>query len=347
MTTPAATSSTDRPRGRAGSDFAELSRRVRAAGLLERTPGYYALRVALLAAAAVGLLAAFVALGSSWWQLLVAAGVGVLAGQLALLAHDLAHRQVFRTRRPSQAVGLVVGDLLLGMSYGWWMDKHTRHHANPNHEELDPDVAPDIIVWSQRQARGARGIAKVVAPLQGRLFPLLLTLEGANLHVSAVRAVARPGLKQRRLEAALLLTHAAAYITLLALVLSPLQAVAFVVVQKMVWGVYLGGIFAPNHKGMPTLTGEDRPDFLRRQVLTSRNVTGGRLVDVALGGLNHQIEHHLFPNMPTPHLRRARPLVKAYCAEIGVEYAEASLVQSYAQALRHLHDVGAPLRAAA
>ncbi|OEV25008.1 delta fatty acid desaturase, partial [Streptomyces nanshensis] len=68
------------------------------------------------------------------------------------------------------------------------------------------------------------------------------------------------------------------------------------------FGVYLGSIFAPNHKGMPTLKGDERPDFLRRQVLTSRNVRGGPLTDLALGGLNYQIEHHLFPSMPTPHL---------------------------------------------
>jgi fatty acid desaturase len=99
---------------------------------------------------------------------------------------------------------------------------------------------------------------------------------------------------------------------------------------------------------MPTLTAEDdQPDFLRRQVLTSRSVRsvrGGRLLDLALGGLNHQNEHHLFPSMPTPHLRRARPIVKAYCAELGVAYAETGLIASSAQALRHLHQAGAPLR---
>ena len=86
-------------------------------------------------------------------------------------------------------------------------------------------------------------------------------------------------------------------------------------------------------------------DFLRKQVLTSRNVRGGLLVDAALGGLNHQIEHHLFPSMPTPHLRRAQPIVQAYCAEIGVPYEITGLRDSYAQGLRHLHDVGADLRA--
>jgi fatty acid desaturase len=126
-------------------------------------------------------------------------------------------------------------------------------------------------------------------------------------------------------------------------VLSPWQALSFFVVHQAVFGVYLGMTFAPNHKGMPHPAGDE--DFLRKQVLTSRNVVGGRLIDAALGGLNHQIEHHLFPAMPTPNLRRARPIVKAYCAQIGVPYEETSLVESYRQALRYLHEVGAPLRA--
>jgi fatty acid desaturase len=67
---------------------------------------------------------------------------------------------------------------------------------------------------------------------------------------------------------------------------------------------------------------------------------------VALGGLNYQIEHHLFPAMPTPNLRKAQPIVQAYCAEIGVAYEQTSLIiASYRQALRYLHQVGAPARA--
>ena len=65
-----------------------------------------------------------------------------------------------------------------------------------------------------------------------------------------------------------------------------------------------------------------------------------------LGGLNYQIEHHLFPNMPRPNLRRAQPLIRAFCQHHGLNYTEASLVGSYAEAVRHLHAVGAPLRPA-
>jgi fatty acid desaturase len=73
------------------------------------------------------------------------------------------------------------------------------------------------------------------------------------------------------------------------IVLSPLQAIAFLLVHQALFGVYLGMTFAPNHKGMPHPTGDE--DYLRKQVLTSRNVRGGRLTDAALGGLNYQIEH--------------------------------------------------------
>ncbi|MET9023907.1 acyl-CoA desaturase [Actinopolymorpha sp. NPDC004070] len=328
-----------------GSEFAELRRRVSEAGLFARRPGYYAARTAVVTACYAGAWVVFGLLGDTWAQLLVAAFLGVVFAQVALVAHDLAHRQIFRTRRPSEFAGLIAGNLGIGMSYGWWMDKHTRHHANPNHEDLDPDVGPGILVWSAEQARASRGVTRMIGRRQTFWFFPLLTLEGFNLHVSAVRALARPGLRTRRWEAVLLTAHTVAYVAALFLTLSPGLAFAFCLVHQAVFGLYLGSTFAPNHKGMPAPTPEQQKDFLRRQVLTSRNVRGGRLVDVALGGLNYQIEHHLFPSMPSPHLRRAQPIVRAYCAERGIAYQEPGLVDSYAQALRHLHSVGAPLRA--
>ncbi|HEV3358824.1 MAG TPA: acyl-CoA desaturase [Pseudonocardiaceae bacterium] len=329
-----------------GSDFARLRKLITDAGLLDRRPGYYTARIGLVATAFVaGWTTLFVA-GDSWWQLLTAAFLAVVSVQIALVAHDLAHRQVFRTRGPSEIAGLLAGNLGIGMSYGWWMDKHTRHHANPNHEDLDPDVIPDILVWSTQQARASRGIARLIGRWQAFLFFPLLTLEGVNLHVSSVRALRRPALRHRGIEAALLAIHFLAFVTVPFLALSPGKAVLFLVVHQVLFGMYLGSTFAPNHKGMPTLRGEVGLDFLRRQVLTSRDIRGSVLVDVALGGLNHQIEHHLFPNMPTPNLRRAVPIVRDYCAEIGVSYEETGLIDSYIRALRHLHRVGAPIRRA-
>ncbi|MGC5345572.1 fatty acid desaturase family protein [Streptomyces sp. DT24] len=335
------------PPRESGSDFARLSRAITADGLMRRRPGYYLVRISLVALFCSAGWAAFVMVGDSWWTLALAAFLAVVFGQVALVAHDIGHRQVFRLRRASERTGRIAGNLVIGMGYGWWQDKHSRHHANPNHEELDPDVNPDILVWSARQARVAKGLPRLIGRHQAYLFFPLLALEGFNLHVAGVRALADRTLKQRGAEGGLLLAHFALYLTALLVVLPPGKAIAFLAVHQCLFGLYLGSIFAPNHKGMPTLTGQDRPDFLRRQVLTSRNVRGGWFTDVALGGLNYQIEHHLFPSMPTPHLRKARPIVQRYCQELGVRYVETGLIGSYRQALRSLHDAGAPLRAAA
>ena len=59
-----------------------------------------------------------------------------------------------------------------------------------------------------------------------------------------------------------------------------------------------------------------------------------------MGGLNYQIEHHLFPSMPRPHLRRAAPTIRAYCEDHGVPYTQTGLLRSYAIVTRHINRVG-------
>jgi fatty acid desaturase len=328
----------------AGSDFAALNRQIAEAGLLERRTAYYAVRLSVVTAMLAGAWAAFFLIGSSWWNIAVAGLLGLVFSQAALLAHDVAHRQVFRTMKPSAVAGRIAANVAVGMSYGWWMDKHTRHHNNPNHDDLDPDVQPELLIWATESAWGRRGIKGFINRHQAGLFFPLLTLLSIDLRISSIKALRRPGMKRRGLEASLMALHLVAYAAALLLVLSPLQALVFFVVHHAVFGVYLGMTFAPNHKGMPHPSGDE--DYLRKQVLTSRNVTGGRLTDVALGGLNYQIEHHLFPAMPTPNLPKAQPIVRAYCEQLGISYVETDLITSYRQALRHLHAVGAPLRAA-
>ena len=175
----------------------------------------------------------------------------------------------------------------------------------------------------------------------------MLLLEAVSLHVASVQALTRQAARRRSWERALITIHAVGYLTVVFLVLSPVKAVVFMIVQQGLFGLYLGCSFAPNHKGMPVLDADDRSDFLRRQVLTSRNVRGGWLTDFALGGLNYQIEHHLFPSMPRPNLRRSQAMIEGFCRQRGIPYCQSSLAGSYTQALRHLNAVGRPARRAA
>ena len=146
------------------------------------------------------------------------------------------------------------------------------------------------------------------------------------------------------MECALIAVHAALYLTVVLLVLSPLKALAFIVIQQAVFSVYLGISFAPNHKGMPLIEAGAPASFARRQVVTARNITGGRFTDFMLGGLNYQIEHHLFPSMPRPNLRRVQGLVRNFCAAADLCYSEESFAESFRLIVHHLSDVGAASR---
>jgi fatty acid desaturase len=334
------------PKGR-WREYTQLSRQIKQAGLLDRRRGWYAAKIGSNLLLLAGGWVAFAMLGESWWQLVTAAYLAVVFTQLAFVGHDAGHRQLFRSRRANDLVGLLHANLGVGVSFDWWVGKHNRHHSNPNHEDLDPDISITALAFTADQASSKKGLVRLIARYQGWLFFPLLLLEAAHLHLASAKAILRGGHGRTNLvEGLLLLIHVTAYLGALLMVLSPLQAVLFLAVQQGLFGLYLGCAFAPNHKGMPTLTQADELDFLRRQVLTSRNVRGSRFVDFLLGGLNYQIEHHLFPNMPRPNLRRAQPLIQAFCQDLDLPYAEASLFGSYAQAVRHLHAVGAPLRPA-
>jgi fatty acid desaturase len=345
LSIPTTATTAQRTAGSRGSDYAELLRRVKRAGLLNLRPGYYVNKIVFTGLCLAGGWALFVIIGDSWWQLAVAAFLAFVFAQIGFIGHDAGHRQVFGSKRANYLVGLLHGNLAIGLSYGWWVDKHNRHHAHPNQEGEDPDIGVGALAFTDAQARGKSGVFRFIARYQRYLFFPLLSLEAVHLHVASFKALGRRGLRNRFQEMLLLGLHGAGYLTALLLVLPPVKAAVFFVVQQALFGIYLGCSFAPNHKGMPILAAGEQADFLRRQVLTSRNVRGGPVVDFMLGGLNYQIEHHLFPSMPRPNLRRTQALVKAFCRQHGIAYCETTLLRSYALALNHLHEVGRPLRA--
>ncbi len=325
-----------------GSGYAQLSRQVKQAGLLERRRGRYVWKITVTAALLAAGWAAFVWVGDSWWQLAVAVFLAVMFTQVGFLGHDAGHRQICGSRRASYLLGILHGNLGIGLSYGWWTGKHNRHHAHPNTEGADPDIAMKVLAFTPSQARASRGLPRLAFRYQAYLFFPLLLGEAVSVHAASIRALASRPSRGRPAEAALLAIHLAGYLTVVFLVLPPLKAVVFIAVQQGLFGLYLGASFAPNHKGMPILDAADRSDFLHRQVLTSRNVRGGWFTDLALGGLNYQIEHHLFPSMPRPNLRRSQALIKQFCQQQGLPYCEASVFGSYAQALRYLNTTGKP-----
>jgi fatty acid desaturase len=324
------------------SDFTALSHRIHAAGLMRRRYGYYWTKLIALLVVLTAWVWAFVEIGDTWWQLITAAVLAVVLTQTAFLGHDAAHRQIFKSGKWNDWVSLVIANLLVGISYGWWRNKHTRHHANPNKVGTDPDIHLTVVAFTPKQAQShTNPLIRWLVARQGWWFFPVLLLEGVQLHASGIRRVlGREKVERRWVEATFLMLRILGYLAVVLYVLPPGKAIAFLAVQLGIFGLYMGSAFAPNHVGMPLVSPKLKLDFLRRQVLMSRNISGGRFVDVFMGGLNHQVEHHLFPSMARPQLRLARPLVAAYCADQQVPYTQTTLWQSYGITVRYLNSVG-------
>ncbi|GAA3222368.1 acyl-CoA desaturase [Actinocorallia longicatena] len=341
LTAPATGSDTTR-----GSDFTPLARRVRESGLMERATAHYTRSITLNVLGTAAVWAGVAAIGTgaagigAWWALPLALPAALLSTRTGFLGHDAGHKQIAGSAKANRRLGLLLGNAMLGLSHGWWNAKHNQHHANPNHTGKDPDVGAGALVFTEEDARARTGLTGWITRHQAWLFFPMLTLEGLALKLSSFQDLKNRPAKERRIEGALLVLHLLAYLTLAFTLLPVPVALAFIALHQGLFGLHLGCAFAPNHKGMPMPGPDDDWDHLRKQVLTSRNVRGGPVVDWMLGGLNYQIEHHLFPGLPRPALKKIRPMVQEHCAALGLPYTETGVIDSYRQALAHLDHVG-------
>ena len=323
------------------SSYSNLLSAIRSAGLLERSRVFYYSVFATLVVALGGAITGFLLLGDSWFQLIIAGALGIIFTQFAFLGHEASHRQVFTSGRANDRAGRALASGVVGMSYSWWMNKHTRHHANPNTIGKDPDIAVDVISFVEQDAASARGLRALITRHQAALFFPFLLFEGINLHVKSFGHVfGRGKVDGRALEIALIGIRMAVVVGAIFWVLPLGMGFAFLGVQLAVFGVYMGASFAPNHIGMEVVPEGAKLDYLSKQVLTGRNVTGGLWMTALMGGLNFQIEHHLFPSMARPHLRQTRKFVREVCAREGIPYTETSLRTAYVIVLTYLREIG-------
>ena len=324
--------------------YTALKTRVREAGLLKSQSRYYAVKVAYtLAMFAVGVAMLFLLDG--WLRILAAPYLAFVCAQLGFLAHDFGHRQVFKSSRVNNWVGMLIANLLVGMSLGWWNDKHNAHHANPNHDGLDPDIDIPFMAFSEEQAMRKSGLSRLLTAYQAYLFFPALTFTTYSMQIASVVFMIRKRYRWHLPDSAMLWAHFVLYYVGLPLLLGPWLALVFILVHRGLLGLFIGAVFAPNHKGMLVVgENDEQMDFLRKQVLTSRSVRSTPLIDFLYGGLNHQAAHHLFPGMPRNKLRDAADMTKRFCAEQSISYHVTGVRQSFVEILQCLHAASAPLR---
>jgi len=314
------------------SAFVLLRRQVIDAGLLDRTYGHYAWSGLLWFAFLI--MSTIAGVRVPELGLVAAAMIAIATVQIGLLGHDAGHRAVFGSSALNVILGTLCWSLVLGIGFAYWNQRHLQHHANVNDVRSDPDLQwIGALAARRNSAHGRRGwLRRLSQSIEGPAYSLGLAfrfrVDGWQYALQRLRG------SRRGLELVLLGISLTLWL-LPCLLVGPRWLLTYVAAQVL-GGVYLGAAIAPNHKGMATWTAGASPGFVERQVLSARNVRPSLLVDLVLGGLNYQIEHHLFPNMSRARLGQARILVRQFCAEQGLPYQERSLLASYRIVLSEL-----------
>jgi fatty acid desaturase len=321
------------------SDYTRLRRLIRERRLLEKSSLRYAAPFFMVAAILAASLTALPFLDKFWLRMLDAAVVAFAFGQIGFLAHDAAHGQIVGSRTGRSLLSLFLWNAMLGISYSWWADKHNKHHAYPNDPDHDPDLDISVLAFSREQYLGKPVGLRPLLRLQAYLLLPLLLLLGFSLRLSTIMYLSYRIRRGLLLEATVVSIHFVLFVVYATSILGIAQGAAFVAVHHSLSGLYLGSVFAPNHKGMPLLRLNECPSFLLRQITTARNVRGGFITDYLYGGLNYQIEHHLFPHMPRHNLRKCSQLVRAFCLEHHIAYHETGAVGAMKEILTHLNQV--------
>ena len=324
--------------------FGELQERIRERGLLRADPMFYVRRAAFALALVAISIAVIIRVDHFGIQMANAVLLAFAFGQLGLILHDVGHGQVVAGRR-YRAMEIVF-DIILGWSLAWWVQKHNRHHAFPNQPGYDPDVGIAFLAFSEEQAHAKKGLYRFTSRYQNILFIPMLLGEVWHLRWASIAYLVRQRTLKSAMGILLIALHLVLYLGLLLYYLPWWQAAAFAAVHWGMLGIYLGMIFAPNHKGMPMFEHGKAPGYMEQQVLTSRNVRGGWLVDMVYGGLNYQIEHHLFPAMPRSRLGHAAPFVEAFCREKNIPYFAVGIRESLREIFGHFTRVGKAVDAA-
>jgi len=312
-------------------------------------------------------------------QVFAAGFMGLFFQQCGWLAHDFLHHQVFSNRRYGDYHGLFWGNLMQGFSVAWWKNKHNGHHAVPNlhnstaeSQDGDPDIdTMPLLAWSLKQAQSFRELradgkdssfVKFMIKNQKLFyFPILLLARlswlnesfktayglGAATENAALELKAK-GLQYPVGEKVGIALH---YAWVVAFVtgygrFSLAYSVGLFLITTCSCGFYLAIVFGLGHNGMATYDAVSRPDFWKLQVTTTRNITGGHgfpqaFVDWFCGGLQYQVDHHLFPGIPRHNLRKTHALVKSFCKEWEVTYHEADMYDGTIEVLACLDDVAA------
>jgi len=303
--------------------FQEFRKKLEAMGMFKTNPFWYAYKTITT----VGFLILGMILVAFDYSMLGAISIGVGFQQLGWLGHDYSHHQVFESRTYNRWMGYFTGNICQGFSQRWWDDRHNSHHAITNVLDSDPDVDNlPLFVWSIHDISKVPTWVKPYLKYQQYYFlfpfcPLLriIWLLQTLFFVASVQS--HPNATYRSYAVVEQITVAIHWIWYFTVLYFATNRLWFFIISQAIPGFGIAIIVFFNHYACHHYKDTNEQfDFVDLVCETTRDMTPSPITDWICGGLNYQIEHHMFPTMPRHNLNEVSKFVKQFCKEQGAEY---------------------------
>ena len=275
--------------------------------------------------------------------------------QMAFIGHDTGHTAITHDFKMDQLIGIFAGNMTTGISIGWWKKSHNAHHIVTNSVEFDPDIQHlPVLAITDKFFKSVRsmyhektltfnGLAKFFVSNQHWLYYLIMGLARYNLYVQSFLLVfSLPNGRAKYLECLGLAFFWTWYIYLCSFLPCWTSLFIFVFVAHFLAGVLhiqitLSHFSMKTYHGHPMDAFKDS-EFLLSQLATTMDIECHPWLDFIHGGLQFQIEHHLFPRLPRHRLREAKAKIQALCTKHNVPYRSKTFYEANLEIIEQLKE---------
>jgi fatty acid desaturase len=298
-----------------------LDSEFNAAGYFQ-TDLFWYLKIALVYLTILAAAVACVYLGESLAvrALLGGALLGVFLQQLAFIGHDCGHNAVMRKMIPEKILGLVCGGAFTGISSAWWKSNHNTHHIATNMVSHDPDIQHLPLFAVTTSLLGATStyynkvmtfdwISSFFVRNQHFWFLPVMAIARINLYVqSLIHILVNMRGIWRLLELAAMMIYFSWLTCLVAALPTYQERVIFFIVSHSLTGI-LHIQICVSHFSMETIDAQfssKGEQWVEHQSRTTLDIAHNQCSKWVHGGLDMQLEHHLFPRMARHSLYKVR-----------------------------------------
>lgn len=283
---------------------------------------------------------------STWVHLGCAALMGVMWIQSGWLGHDSGHYQIMSNRRMNRFAQVLTGNCLAGISIAWWKWNHNAHHIACNSLDFDPDLQHmpffavssnffnSITSYFYDRKMNFDMFARFLVSYQHLTFYPVMCFARLNLFAqSFILLLSKRKVPNRGQEMLGLLSFWIWFPLLVSCLPNWGERIMFVVVSFSVTGIQHVQ-FCLNHFSASVYVGPPSGnDWFEKQTNGTLDVSCPSWMDWFHGGLQFQIEHHLFPRLPRSQLRKISPFVKELCKKHNLPYTLVSFTEANALTL--------------